>query len=132
MTSLTSLTLQEICTLATPTVFARGREYHQRSAVIELTRTDSGTLWARVQGTEPRPYSVTVAPVGPTGLLWECTCPHFRNREGEACKHVIAVLLAWLSRRDRTAARAQAPIVRPPRRPSTWTPTWSPKLFSAP
>jgi hypothetical protein len=132
MTSLTSLTLQEIWALATPTMFSRGREYHHRGAVVELTRTDSGTLWARVQGTEPRPYTVTVAPVGPTGLLWECTCPHFREHSDEACKHVIAVLLAWLSRRDRTAARAQAPIIRPQRRPSTWTPTWSPKLFSAP
>lgn len=132
MASFTSLTLAEIWSLATPTVFARGREYHQRGAVIELTRTDSGTLWARVQGTEPRPYIVTVAPVGPTGLLWECTCPYFRDQRGDACKHVIAVLLGWVSRRDRSVVRGPVPIARPARRPATWTPTWPPAVFSTP
>ncbi|HET8759789.1 MAG TPA: SNF2-related protein, partial [Nitrospiria bacterium] len=99
---------------------------------MELTLTDSGTLWARVQGTEPRPYLVTVAPVGPTGLLWECTCPYFRDRTDEACKHVIAVLLAWVSRRDRAPRRDSAPVLRRPRQVAPWTPTWAPTRFLPP
>jgi superfamily II DNA or RNA helicase len=45
---------------------------------------------------------------------------------------VIAVLLAWLSRRDRSAARGPVRISRAPRPTATWNPTWTPSVFSAP
>ncbi len=96
-------------------------------AVVELTPTASGTLWARVQGTEARPYTVMVSPVGPAGLLWECTCPFFES-SGEICKHVVAVLLEWISRRDRAAARR--PVTLTPRAIG-WAPTWAPWSFPA-
>ncbi|MFZ5861802.1 MAG: SNF2-related protein [Nitrospirota bacterium] len=130
--SLATLTITDISALAAPAVFSRGREYHQHGAVLELTVTDTGTLWARVQGTEARPYLVTVAPVGPSGLHWECTCPYFHDRDGDACKHVVAVLIGWLSRRDRALARGPVRIARPTRRPSPWTPTWTPSPYSVP
>lgn len=125
--SLAALTPPQIRALAAPLVFRRGVEYHRGAAVVELTPTASGTLWARVQGTEPQPYTVTVSPVGPAGLLWECTCPFFEG-SGEICKHIVAVLLEWISRRDRAAARR--PVTLAPR-PVGWAPTWSPWSFPA-
>lgn len=125
--SLATITLPQIRALAAPAVFRRGVDYQRDGAVVELTATASGTLWARVQGTEALPYTVSVSPVGPAGLLWECTCPFFEG-SGEICKHVVAVLLEWIARRERGTARR---LVSVPPRTAGWAPTWSPWSFPA-
>ncbi len=125
--SLATITVPEVQKLAAPDVFGRGVQYHRGRAVMELVPTESGTLWARVRGSAPAPYAVTISPVGPTGLLWECTCP-FAKEHNDPCKHVVAVLLTWMERRDRLARRRPA-IAVPDRRP--WRPTGAPG-FTAP
>ncbi|MBI3606597.1 MAG: DEAD/DEAH box helicase family protein, partial [Nitrospirae bacterium] len=125
--SLATITTLEIQKLTAPDVFGRGFQYYRGRAVLELVPTESGTLWARVRGNAPAPYAVTISPVGPTGLFWECACP-FAKAHSEPCKHVVAVLLTWMERRDRLAQRRPA-IAAPDRRP--WRPTWAPG-FTAP
>ncbi|MEW6682406.1 MAG: DEAD/DEAH box helicase [Nitrospirota bacterium] len=125
--SLATVTLPQVRALAAPVVFRRGVEYQRGGAVVQLTPTASGTLWARVQGTEALPYTVSVSPVGPAGLLWECTCPFFEG-SGEICKHVVSVLLEWIARRER---RTAGHLISVSPRTAGWAPTWSPWSFPA-
>ncbi len=126
--SLAVITISQVQALTAPDVFGRGFQYYRNRAVVELTQTESGTLWARVRGNAPAPYTVTISSVGPTGLFWECTCP-FAEAHSEPCKHVVAVLLNWMERRDRLARRRPVLAAPPDRR--TRRPTWAPG-FAAP
>ena len=126
--SLATITIPQVQALTAPDVFGRGFQYYRGRAVMELVPTESGTLWARVRGNAPAPYSVTISPVGPAGLFWECTCP-FAKEHSEPCKHVVAVLLTWMERRDRLAKRLPA-ITAPEPRP--WRPTWAPGVAAPP
>ena len=126
--SLAVITIPQVQALTAPDVFGRGFQYYRNRAVVELTQTESGTLWARVRGNTPAPYTVTISSVGPTGLFWECTCP-FAEAHSEPCKHVVAVLLNWMERRDRLARRRPVLAAPPDRR--TRRPTWAPG-FAAP
>ncbi len=75
---------------------AKGRGYV--TAVTDLVR-EGDVLRARVSGTAPRPYQVTVqlADAGRQAgrLVAHCSCP-----VGIGCKHAAATLLAWLARRQ--------------------------------
>ena len=113
--SLAAITIPQVQALTAPDVFGRGFQYYRGRAVIELTPTESGTLWARVRGNAPAPYTVTISSVGPTGLFWECTCP-FAAAHNEPCKHVVAVLLTWMERRNRLAQRRPVLAAPPDRR----------------
>src|SRR3990172_8121294 len=113
--SLAAITIPQVQALTAPDVFGRGFQYYRNRAVIELTPTESGTLWARVRGNAPAPYTVTISSVGPTGLFWECTCP-FAEAHSEPCKHVVAVLLTWMERRNRLAQRRSVLTAPPDRR----------------
>lgn len=82
----------------------KGRSYLR--AVSDLF-SDGDTLTARVQGTAPKPYVVSLRihnhPWAGRGLQASCTCP-----VGSNCKHVAATLLAWLEqRRDPNRPREQ-------------------------
>jgi superfamily II DNA or RNA helicase len=113
--SLATITIPQVQALTAPDVFGRGFQYYRGRAVIELTPTESGTLWARVRGNAPAPYTVTISSVGPTGLFWECACP-FAEAHSEPCKHVVAVLLTWMERRNRLAQRRPVLAAPPDRR----------------
>lgn len=121
MSVLDLLTIPQIQALTSPAVFDRGAEYVRNRAVLELAPTESGTLWASVKGTAPRPYGVSISPVGPDGLWWECSCP-FAEQYDDACKHVVAVLLTWMEQRHRLAAR-HPPVAAPPVN-RIWLPAW--------
>ena len=89
---------EELTTVATPRLlrrvagerfFGRGEAYFAEGAVRSLRR-DGGGVKAVVQGT--RRYRVHLwAEDG--GLGHDCTCPV--GRDGEFCKHCVAVGLAW-------------------------------------
>jgi uncharacterized Zn finger protein len=80
----------------------RGRTYQRGGRVRDLAVSDDGALLAWVQGTHR--YATTVE-LGPRGagddrLQSRCTCP-----VGVACKHAVAVVLAYLE-----ALRQQTPV----------------------
>ena len=85
--------------------FARGCEYVRRNAVAGLEIKESSAQ-ARVQGTAPAPYQVSLK-VTPGGFASECSCPPFSTIHGH-CKHVAAVLIA-LREWSRAASGGAAP-----------------------
>lgn len=84
-----------------------GRSYARRGVVGDLELSADGRLLkARVRGSRPKPYVVTVAiPAGHSGEIQaSCTCP-----VGYACKHAAAAMLALLG----GDAELRAPAPRP-------------------
>ena len=76
--------------------FQLGRDYLENDAVFDMRRQGS-TLRACCQGTMPHPYRLRVA-FGSGGIEEaHCSCP---VGGGGHCKHVGALLLAWLDRTD--------------------------------
>ena len=72
--------------------FERGRSYARADAVFNPYRQGT-TLKALCQGSLPQPYRVQ-ATLGPGGVAAaQCSCPV--GSDGR-CKHVAALLLAWL------------------------------------
>src|SRR5262245_54914335 len=76
----------------------KGRPYAETAVVGECTIHDQ--ISACVRGTRPRPYRVNVGTVGGAVVGAECTCPV--GGDGK-CKHVAAVLLAYVSQPRRFA-----------------------------
>ena len=73
-----------------------GRSYFENGAVFDLRRQGS-SLKARCQGSMPQPYRLRVT-FGAQGIEEaHCSCPVGR---GGRCKHVGALLLAWLDQPD--------------------------------
>jgi superfamily II DNA or RNA helicase len=78
-----------------PTSFGRGRDYQLRGKVIDLVAKDH-VIEARVAGSGNNNYSQTIrlrARKRDTVVDGHCSCPMDHN-----CKHVAAVLLAYLVR----------------------------------
>jgi len=72
--------------------FQRGQEYYERGLVGDLVQRDA-VLQATVQGSDVRPYLVTVALSDDGVSATSCTCLY---DQGGWCKHVVATLLAVL------------------------------------
>ncbi|MGQ0525495.1 MAG: SWIM zinc finger family protein [Betaproteobacteria bacterium] len=79
--------------LAGERYFERGVNYFEGGAVVGL-RLGTDGIAARVQGTEPCPYTVRFW-VEKRRLQWGCACP--LGVEGAFCKHLVATGLAWLA-----------------------------------
>ena len=94
-----------------PRSFQLGRSYFEDQAVFDLRRQGS-SLKACCQGSMPQPYRLRVA-FGAEGIIAEahCSCP---VGGGGHCKHVGALLLAWLEQPDafRTVAELDADLER--------------------
>ena len=76
--------------------FQLGRSYFENEAVFDLRRQGS-SLKASCQGSMPQPYRLGVA-FGAEGIgKANCSCP---VGDGGHCKHVGALLLAWLDQPD--------------------------------
>ena len=76
--------------------FQLGRSYFEDEAVFDLRR-QGDALKALCQGSMPQPYRLRVA-FGAEGIEGaDCSCP---VGGGGHCKHVGALLLAWLDRPD--------------------------------
>ncbi len=75
-------------------VLKRGRSYYRSGRVRELRLVAEDHLRARVRGQWEHFYRVEVWTEGEE-LHSQCSCPYWG-----VCKHVVAVLLAWLDRRE--------------------------------
>lgn len=83
--------------------YERGSEYYREGRVLS-PRVAGATITARCQGALPVPYDV-YAEAGPDGLLdGACSCPV--GRAGR-CKHVAALLLAWVHRPESFAREGE-------------------------
>lgn len=98
MPSLESILPADLRSETSTVIFTRGREAARSGAVRELERTRSG-LTALVAGSRRRPHRVRVTDQGRLDLTSTCDCGHFRATE-TTCKHIVAVLLAWIDQRD--------------------------------
>lgn len=95
------LTEALIRNLASSQAFSRGEEYYKAGAVSDLTRRGN-SLRAQVEGSRYEPYQVTVD-IDTGGVIGaRCTCPY---EFGGYCKHVVAVLLAYVRQPDRVVER---------------------------
>lgn len=70
--------------------FSRGEDYYADGSVLSIVRRGD-QLHAEVQGSEYRPYAVTVELDGDQIVDALCTCPY---DWGGWCKHIVAALLA--------------------------------------
>ncbi|MCS6816607.1 MAG: SWIM zinc finger family protein [Blastocatellia bacterium] len=75
-------------------VVERGRCYHRSGRVQEIQLVTQDHLRARVRGQLERSYRVEVWTEGGE-LHSQCSCPYWG-----VCKHVVAVLFAWLDQRE--------------------------------
>ncbi len=88
LSALTPITIRQ---LAEPRAFARGEEYFSADRVLSLEER-SGKIVATVLGTEV--YTVQMWQED-NELASDCSCP--RGKDGEFCKHCVAVGLALLA-----------------------------------
>jgi len=84
--------------------FSRGRTYFRNGHIRETVLRDD-VIEARCEGSDIVPYRVraTLAPAGQGGANPRdvaCTCPR-----GGFCKHIVALLLAWIDDPGRFVAR---------------------------
>lgn len=82
--------------LSGPAVFARGQTYASSGAIESLQTPalepgEQAAVQAVVQGTQT--YQVRVCIDADDELDGECDCPH--AQDGNFCKHLVAVCLAW-------------------------------------
>jgi uncharacterized Zn finger protein len=104
MMSKPNLTEAMIRSLASDESFSRGKDYYNGGAVISLDKRDN-TLIAQVEGSSYKPYDVTIE-LDETGVVEaDCNCPY---DWGGYCKHIVAVLLAYIHEPQRVAERRSA------------------------
>jgi superfamily II DNA or RNA helicase len=98
--TLNRLSRAVIATVVSRNAFANGERYWQQGRVSALDIRDDGALiTARIRGSEPKPYRVTITTLAiGDNLLIEgaCSCP-----VGDDCKHVAAALFAMLATRSK-------------------------------
>lgn len=70
----------------------RGRTYYKQGAVVDRTKTGK-TVQAKCYGRMPAPYRLSVMLDNRKILASSCSCP---VGGGGRCKHMAALLLAWL------------------------------------
>jgi hypothetical protein len=89
--------------LASPTIVRRGIAYFKENRVTDLGWADT-RLWAAVDGTRPGGYSVELTVDEDGELAIDCDCPFDWE---PACKHAVAVLLAYGARQPVTEVQAE-------------------------
>ena len=100
---LTKKAIQQRCDAQ---VYERGLDYYRSGRVQRRLRTVRG-LKATVQGTIAYDVSITERR---GKLITICTCPYGQTWDGD-CKHIVAVLLAWLEEPESFAAVKDFPEV---------------------
>jgi len=81
-----------IRSIANAKSFARGQDYYDSETVTDLEKRGD-ILTALVEGSQDEPYQVTINFKGTEFVSADCDCPYDM---GGQCKHVVAVLLAYL------------------------------------
>jgi uncharacterized Zn finger protein len=89
--------------LASPTIVRRGIAYFRENRVTDLGWAE-GRLWAAVDGTRPGGYSVELTVDEDGELTIDCECPFDWE---PACKHAVAVLLAYGARQPVSEVQAE-------------------------
>ena len=104
------LTRQKLRQLAGPKSFDRGAGYFESGQVESLVE-HAGKLTAMVQGSDEYRVTLSAAADDDGDLNHNCTCPV--GREGDFCKHCVAVGLAWLANSAGASPRhtGVAPVV---------------------
>jgi uncharacterized Zn finger protein len=108
-------TFEDIQRTATPAALDKAARYQRQRRAFVAEMADDGTLiQGRVQGTQRRPYAVTIElGIGPDGRVridGSCTCP-----VGFNCKHVAALLIESMATPEgrRLAPSAGGPLLSP-------------------
>jgi uncharacterized Zn finger protein len=90
--TLPTISEADIRRLSSEQSFERGSGYYYHGALFELVR-QGNELRAYCQGSSYEPYRVSVT-LGARGVeSTHCTCPY---DWGGVCKHIVALLLAWM------------------------------------
>ena len=76
------------------TIFGRGKEYCQNEMVEEI-KYDADHIQAEVSGSSMGGYDVEIKGAQ-RGIEARCGCPY----EGYPCKHIVAVLLTFIKKKD--------------------------------
>ena len=87
-----TLNLQKLREHFPPHIFERGQQYQRSGEVLNLTLRGN-TVSAGVQGSDNRPYRVTLTLSEDDLENADCTCPY--GEFGELCKHIAAVALGY-------------------------------------
>ena len=91
------ITIKNLRALAGGRSYMRGEEYYDEGAVGSVSEKN-GTISARVHGSHA--YDVRLKVIagkkGTEALDYNCTCPV--GRDGDFCKHCVALGLAWLEK----------------------------------
>src|SRR3989338_3141437 len=92
---LKNLSESAIKKFAGATIFGRGKEYCQSQMVDEI-KYDAvrDHIEAEVSGSSGNNYDVEIT-AAPRGITATCSCPY----DGYPCKHIVAVLLAFMEKR---------------------------------
>jgi superfamily II DNA or RNA helicase len=93
-----TITQEHIREVVTREIWHRGYNYFKHNAVLSLNHNDY-TISASVRGTANYPYQVHIVESDQQISHTSCTCP-YSSRWGWVCKHIVAVLLAWIHQRD--------------------------------
>jgi hypothetical protein len=95
-------------------IYARGQAYYDGGRVRSVV-LKGRCVSAWVDGSRARPYLVECVDTPQGTVRARCSCP-FLQEWGLLCKHLVAVLLAWIAQRRRqTGARAEADSRHPAR-----------------
>lgn len=93
-TTIKDIEIEDVQDLFDSVIFLRGEEYFEDGAVESIDAVDSSTITGTVTGNDD--YNVTVSIDSAGDIICDCTCPCDFN-----CKHAAALLLNWLSIKDK-------------------------------
>ena len=88
-----NLDLQKLRAHFAPRILERGQTYQRSGEVLNLTLRGN-TVSAGVQGSDTKPYRVTLTLSQDDLLNADCTCPYGESF-GDYCKHIAAVALEY-------------------------------------
>ncbi|MEM8932440.1 MAG: SNF2-related protein, partial [Acidobacteriota bacterium] len=97
------LDAEHLQALASPPIVRRGIAYFKEDRVVDLT-WDHEHIRASVEGSQPAAYEVEIGRDEDDELWIDCQCPFDWE---PACKHAIAVLLAYGARQPIPAAKLE-------------------------
>jgi len=101
--NLKNLTSGDVEEFASPTIYERGVGYYYGGRVLSLEfDPESETITAEVEGNYGD-YIVEITADGDYGIDADCDCPY----DGYPCKHIVAVLLAFINERSEYLKEAE-------------------------
>lgn len=95
------ITNATIHSLASGQSYERGEDYYHTGAVDDVQKRGN-LLIAEVEGSSYEPYQVTIELGEDQIISTHCTCPY---DWGGACKHIVAVLLAYMHHPEQVTER---------------------------